>query len=211
MSQILLRRCLNRLCNCSFFLIGYTAIMKIRWWHRQAGRTMLLAGIIAVLVGQVAVASPFGQGIFGADVPFGSATSLSLALTGTVNVGLTPSGGNFVGSGTHTLTVTTTDVVGYRLYLYAPNTTAMVNGSETIAASNNVTAAALALNTWGYNTDSSTNYVGVTNLPAVIKDANGPYKNGDVTTVKYGVYASSTTGAGTYSVPVVYTAVAKSQ
>src|SRR5262249_31903014 len=64
-------------------------------------------------------ASPFGQGVFGADVPFGSETSMSIALGGNATVNMTPSGSNFVGSGAHTITVTSTDVVGYSLYIYA--------------------------------------------------------------------------------------------
>jgi hypothetical protein len=160
---------------------------------------------------QPAAASPFGQGVFGADVPFGSMTSLSVSVGSDVNLTLTPSGNTFVGSGNHTITVTTTDVVGYRLYIYSPGSTNMTNGSETIAASGNTTPGALASNTWGYNTDGSTNYVGVTTSPVVLKDANGPYKSGDNTTVTYGVLTSATKGAGQYDVSVIYTAVAKSQ
>ncbi|TAH35719.1 hypothetical protein EYC59_02035 [Candidatus Saccharibacteria bacterium] len=156
-------------------------------------------------------ASPFGQGVFGADVPFGSGTSLTVALGGNPALNLSLNGGNFEGTGSHTLTVTTTDVVGYRLYIYAtdPNLT---NGVETIATSSNSTPDTLATNTWGYNTTgSTTNFVGVTNTPVVLKDANGPYKNGDDTTVTYGVKVAQTKGAGDYASSVVYTAVCKSQ
>ena len=156
-------------------------------------------------------ASPFGQGVFGADVPFGSATSLSVALGGNVSLSLVPSGSTFTGNGSHTLTVTTTDVVGYRLYIYSPGSTSLTNGSETIPASANVAPGGLALNTWGYNTNGSTNYVGITTSPVVLKDANGPYKNGDTTSVTYGILTSTTKGAGNYTSSVVYTAVAKSQ
>lgn len=157
-------------------------------------------------------ANPFGQGVFGADVPFGTETNITIALGGNVALNLAPSGGNFEGSGSHTLTVTTTDVVGYRLYIYAPNGTAMTDGSESIAASANVSPSTLATDTWGYNTTgSTTNYIGVTGTPVVLKDANGPYKNGDNTTVTYGAKVSGTKGAGDYSSSVVYTAVTKSQ
>lgn len=157
-------------------------------------------------------ANPFGQGVFGADVPFGTETNLTIALGGNVSLNLTPSGGNFEGTGSHTLTVTSTDVVGYRLYIYAPSSTAMTSGSETIAASGNGSPAALATNTWGYNTTgSTTNFIGVTSTPALLKDANGPYKNGDNTTVTYGVKVDSTKGAGDYAASVVYTAVTESQ
>ena len=153
---------------------------------------------------------------------------MSIALGGNVSLSLTPSGGNFTGpahrrrcrpracwpielcSGNHTLTVTSTDVVGYKLYAYSPSSTTMVNGSDTIPASGNVTAAALSVNTWGYNTDGSSNFLGMTTTPTLIKDTVGPFKNGDNTTVTYGVLASNTKGAGAYTVSVVYTAVAES-
>lgn len=170
----------------------------------------LLVVLCCAVFQQTVSASPFGQGVFGADVPFGSATSLSIALGGNVSLNLTPSGGNFTGSGSHTLTVTTTDVVGYKLYVYSPGSSTMTNGSETIPASGNTTAGALSVNTWGYNTDGSTNYVGMTTTPTLLKDTTGPFKSGDNTTVTYGVLTNITKGAGNYTVPVVYTAVAES-
>jgi hypothetical protein len=182
--------------------------------HTRGFRTAgiaLIAGIVCLSAGQMVYASPFGQGVFGADVPFGSGTSLSIALGASPTLTLTPSGPNYSGTATHNVTVTTTDVVGYRLYIYSPTSTDMVNGSETIPASGNTVAGALAVNTWGYNIDASSNYLGMTTSPVVLKDANGPYKNGDGTTVTYGVLAGPTKGAGEYTVSVVYTAVAKSQ
>jgi hypothetical protein len=172
----------------------------------------MVASLIALLfAGQTALASPFGQGVFGADIPFGSATSLSIALGSDPNISLTPSGPNFAGSANNVVTVTTTDVVGYRLYVYCPSSCDMVNGSDTIPASGNTSAGALSVNTWGYNLDASANYLGMTTSPVVLKDANGPYKNGDATTVTYGVLAGPTKSAGEYTTSVVYTAVAKSQ
>lgn len=172
---------------------------------------VVLAMLLCLLVSQTAAASPFGQGVFGADVPFGSATSLSIGLGADPNISMTPSGQNFTGSATNQITVTTTDVVGYRLYVYCATSCNMVNGSDTIPASGNTSAGALAVDTWGYNIDASANYLGMTTSPVVLKDANGPYKNGDQTTVTYGVLAGPTKAAGEYSVGVVYTAVAKSQ
>jgi len=173
---------------------------------------VILALLGAIVLQPATFASPFGQGVFGADVPFGSGTSLSIALGGDVSLSLTPSGQNFVGSGSHMLTVTSTDVVGYRLYVYSPGSTNMTNGSETIAASNNTADGTLALNTWGYNTSgSTTDFTGMKTSPIVLKDVNGPFKNGDNTIVTYGVLASGTKSAGQYKVSVVYTAVAKSQ
>ena len=165
--------------------------------------------LLCLSFSQVASASPFGSGVFGADVPFGSATSLAIALGGNVNLSLTPSGGTFTGSGSHTITVTSTDVVGYKLYVYSPGSANMVNGSYTIPASANTSAGALSVNSWGYNTDGSSNYIGMKTTPSLIKSAVGPYKSGDSTTVTYGVLTNITKGAGDYTVSVVYTAVAE--
>lgn len=154
-------------------------------------------------------ASPFGQGVFGANAPFGSQTSLAISLGGNVSMTLVPSGPQFTGSASHTLTVTSNDVVGYRLYVYCPTSTTMTNGSETIPTSGNGSPAALSLNTWGYNTDASSNYLGMSTTPTLIKDATGPYTSGDNTSVKYGVLTDITKGAGAYTVGVVYTVAAK--
>lgn len=157
-------------------------------------------------------ASPFGQGVFGADVPFGSATSISINLGGDVPLSLTPSGGNFNGTGSHVVTVTSTDVVGYYLYAHTTGTTDMTNGTATIPASSNVTETNLSVGSWGYNTSgSSTNFLGMNATNVLLKDVSGPYKNGDPTTVTYGALTSNTQAAGSYTVAVTYTAVAKNQ
>jgi len=169
--------------------------------------------LVAVVLGLVSVAptsyaSPFGQGVFGADVPFGSVTSLSIALGGNVSLSLTPSGATFVGSGSHTITVTSTDVVGYNLYIYSAGSTNLVNGSDTIPASSNTSAGPLGTNTWGYNTNGSSNYLGITTIPTLLKTATGPYKSGDNTTVTYGVLTDVTKAEGSYTTTVTYTVVA---
>ena len=164
-------------------------------------------GVLSVVPS--ASASPFGQGVFGAHVPFGSVTSLTIALGSNVALSLAPSGGNFVGSGSHTITVTSTDVVGYNLYIYAPGGTTMTSSTDSILASSNGTAAPLSLNTWGYNTDASSNYLGVTTTPVLLKSATGPFETGDNTTVTFGVLASGTKSEGNYSAAVTYTAVAR--
>lgn len=157
-------------------------------------------------------ASPFGWGVFGANVPFGSATSLSIALGGDVAITMAPSGANYSGTGSHTVTVTSTDVVGYQLYVHTTGSTSMTSGSASIPASANSSAAALALNSWGYNTTgSTTNFLGMPATSTLIKNASGPFTSGDPTTVTYGTYVDSAQPAGTYSVAVTYTAVAKSQ
>lgn len=161
---------------------------------------------------QQSYASPFGQGVFGEDVPFGGGTTLSITLGGNVSLSLTPSGGTVSGSGSHTVTVTSTDVIGYKLYAYVPGSTAMTSGADTIPASGNSSPAPLSTNTWGYNvTGSTTNFIGMLSIPSLIKDASGPFKNGDDTTVTYGALTDVTKAAGSYSVGVVYTAVAENE
>jgi hypothetical protein len=156
------------------------------------------------------VASPFGQGVFGANVPFGSGTSLSIALGGNVSLALLPNGNNFSGTSSHIVTVTSTDTVGYLLYAHTTGSSNLTNGSDTIPASGNVSAAALSVGTWGYNTTgSTTNFLGLKTTNSTLKDATGPYKNGDATTVTYGALTSATQAAGTYATAVTYTAVAK--
>jgi hypothetical protein len=168
------------------------------------------AVLIAVFVPSVAFASGFGQGVFGADVPFGSLTSISIALGGNVSIPLSPSGATFVGSASHTVTVTSLDVVGYMLYAHPTTSTNMTNGSATIPVSGNSSAGALSTGTWGYNTDgSTTDFLGMPLAGALLKDAAGPFKNGDPTSVTYGAVASNTQAAGNYSVDITYTVVAK--
>ncbi len=160
-----------------------------------------------------ASASPFGQGVFGADVPFGSMTSISINLGGDVTLPLTSSGANFSGTNSHTVTVTSTDVVGYYLYAHTTGSTAMSSTSgATIPASNNASMSPLTVGSWGYNTTgSTTNFLGMSATSALLKDASGPFKNGDATSITYGALTSSTQEAGTYTVAVTYTAVAKNQ
>ncbi|HSW80806.1 MAG TPA: hypothetical protein VLG40_00260 [Candidatus Saccharimonas sp.] len=175
--------------------------------------TGLVALVIVLLfAAQTAYASPFGQGVFGANVPFGSATSLSINLGSNVTIALSPSGSTFVGTGSHTITVTSTDVVGYYLYAHTTGTTNMVSGSATIPASGNTSDGALATNTWGYNTTgSTTNFSGMPATNVLIKHGLGPFTGGDPTTVTYGALVDNTVPAGTYSVAVTYTAVAQDQ
>lgn len=159
-----------------------------------------------------AAAAPFGQGAFGADVPFGSLTSLSINLGGSVALALQPSGPTFSGAGSHTITVTSTDPAGYDLYVHTTTNSNLTNGSTTIPASNNATAGPLSINSWGYNTTgSTTNFLGMTNTNTLLKSATGPFKNGDSTTVTYGALTNSTQAAGTYTTSVTYTAVTKNE
>lgn len=168
--------------------------------------------LVILFLYQQAAAAPFGQGEFGTDVPFGSATSLTISLGGDVSLPLQPDGPHFSGSGSHMVTVTSTDVVGYLLYAHSTDSTDMVNGSTTIPTSNNTVAGPLVADSWGYNTTSSTtNFLGMTLAPVLLKDAAGPYKSGDNTIVTYGALTGASKEAGSYTTSVTYTAVAKNQ
>src|SRR5690349_12793117 len=122
---------------CSRAFQCYTSVMKKRAFACIFG----LAAVISILLPfSTTYASPFGQGVFGANVPFGSMTSISINLGDDVALTLAPSGGNFSGSNSHTVTVTSTDVVGYYLYAHATGSTNMTSGSATIPASSNSSA-----------------------------------------------------------------------
>lgn len=176
---------------------------------RRAFYTLAALIVSAFLPLSVAYAQPFGVGVFGADVPFGDLTSISIDLGSTVNI--TPTsigGGQFSGNASQTVTVTSTDVIGYDLYINATTITGLKSGGNTIPASGNGSPAALTVNTWGYNTTGSTsNFKGITTSPVSIDTATGPYKNGRDTTVTYGTLIDGASISGTYTVNVTYTAI----
>ncbi|MGB4759148.1 MAG: hypothetical protein WBP26_03755 [Candidatus Saccharimonadales bacterium] len=182
--------------------------------HVQQGlrRIIVVAVALASLSSVPVQASPFGQGVFGADVPFGSITSLAINLGGNVSLTLNPDGSNLRGDGSHTITVTSTDVVGYQLFARSNGSSDMVNsGGAIIPASSNGSFALLSLNSWGYNLDASSDYRGMSNTPTLIKDTSGPAKSGDNTTVTYGAFTDSTQESGAYTTSVTYTVVAENQ
>lgn len=182
---------------------------------RQLSITKLVCGLaLAELLfgqGSCAWASPFGAGVFGANVPFGGQTNLTIATDGNVSIPVTPTPSATLATGTSNVTVTSTDVVGYKLYIQALSNTNLVNGPNNLAASGNGSPASLAANTWGYNTDASTNFAGITNAAALIHSTTGPYETGEVTTVTYGLKIDDSLPAGNYSTTVVYTAVPQTQ
>lgn len=154
-----------------------------------------------------AQAQPYGKGVYGANVPYGSQTSLTIATNGNVAIPITPSDGGTLGIGSSNVNVTSTDVVGYKLYIKAETSSNMINGPATLPASGNGSPAALSVNTWGYNTDGSANFVGISTTDALIKNAAGPYTGTDTTAVTYGVKVDNAKPAGTYAVTITYTAV----
>lgn len=154
-----------------------------------------------------AKAQPYNAGTYNANVPYGSETSITISTDGNVTIPITPTEAGTLGTGSSTVTVTSTDVVGYKLYIRAAGaSTNMVNGPDTLPASGNGTPAALSVNTWGYNTDGSSNFVGISLSDTLIKNASGPYSSGDNTTFTYGVKIDNSKPAGNYSTTILYTA-----
>ena len=159
---------------------------------------------------QSSYASTFGAGVFGANVPFGSLTSISIALSNNVAITMAANGGTLQGTGSHSITVTSTDVVGYDLYINATAATSMDNGASTIPASANATAAPLSLNSWGYNTTgSTTDFKGITTTQSLINSGTGPFTGGDITPISYGALIDMNKASGVYAVDVTYTAVGR--
>jgi hypothetical protein len=173
---------------------------------RSAAALIVSTGVIVTLATPVS-AAPFGLGVFGENIPFGAVTSLSMAINGTVDLQLAPTGNSLEAADSHDVVVSSTDVVGYKLYVYALSSTNLESGSDSIPASGNVTPNTLTLNSWGYNTDGSSNFVGMMLTPREIKSASGPYTNGDTTTVTYKALVPQSTPEGSYTTTIVYTAV----
>ena len=164
--------------------------------------------ITVFLTATICNAQPYGKGLYNADVPYGGQTSLSISTDGGINIPTNPATGGALSTGTSIVTVTSTDVKGYKLYIRAQTNTSLVKSGATIAASANGSAAPLATNTWGYNVnDASSNFIGITLTDVQIRSLTGPARTGDVTNIKYGVNLDLTKPIGTYSTDIVYTAV----
>lgn len=161
---------------------------------------------VGVLVSVPAFASPYGVGKYGADVPYGKDTSITISASNVV-VSAAPGASGQLSTATAPVTVYSTDVTGYKLYVNALSSTDLTSTGGTIPASGNVSAAPLVVNTWGYNTDATTNFLGMTTSMALIKNLVGPSRLGDTTTVTYGIYVDNNTQAGSYTTTVLYTAV----
>ena len=162
---------------------------------------------IAIVVQTTAYAQPYGVGTYSNNTAYGSQTSLSMSATSGVSMAIDPLATGTLATASGGVTVYSTDVVGYKLYIKAVGSTAMTMGGATIPSSANVTAGSLLANTWGYNTTGTTNFVGVTAADVLLKSAAGPYSTGDVTTVTYGLNVDRRKAAGSYVSNVIYTAV----
>jgi hypothetical protein len=167
---------------------------------------LLFSTLLGILAPVAVFAAPFGAGIYSADVPYGSQTSLTIATDGNVSIPVSPQAGGTLATGTSHVTVTSTDVVGYKLYVRALGSSSMDNLGTPLPASANGSPAALAVDTWGYNTDGSSNFVGILTTDTLIKSVTGPKKGGDSTTFTYGVDLDLAKPAGNYSASVLYTA-----
>jgi len=158
---------------------------------------------------QSAYAQPYGAGIYNSNVPYGSETYLSISTVSTASLSVSPSTSGTLVKVPRVVTVVSTDVVGYKLYIRAVGSAAMTGSLGSIPASSNVIAAPLAVNTWGYNTTgfTSTDFSGVTTSDVLIKSRTGPYPAGDGTTVTFGLNVDQSKAAGKYSSTIMYTAV----
>ena len=170
---------------------------------------LLFLTLLCMIISSLpAYASSYNQGIYNENVPYGSATYIAISTTGNVLLAVTPTSSGSLTTGTNTVTVTSTDVVGYNLYIRSNSTTDMTNISVPLPTSSNSSPATLAADTWGYNTSgSSTNFVGSTLSDTLIRTLSGPASSGDATTVTYGVKVDMAKPAGNYTTNVIYTAV----
>lgn len=168
---------------------------------------IILTLVFGVIISPISYASPYGKGVYGANVPYGSQTALSIATSGNISIPITPTTGGVLATGTSTITVTSTDVMGYKLYIRALTNTNMNNLGALLPASANGSPAALATNTWGYNTNASANFVGLTLADTLIRSITVPASSGDVTAVTYGMKLDLEKPAGNYVATVIYTAV----
>lgn len=151
-------------------------------------------------------AQPYGKGLYG-TMKYGNQTSLSISTNSNVSIPITPDTGGVLATGTSNVTVTSTDVMGYKLYIRALNSTNMDNLGTLLPTSANATLLPLSVNTWGYNTNSSTNFVGMNLSDTLIKSVSTPMSNGDTTVVTYGIKLDMAKPAGNYTSTAVYTAV----
>lgn len=163
--------------------------------------------VMSILVTSPCLAQPYGKGIYDSNVPYGDQTSLSIATNGNVSISITPSSSGQLSKNTSTVIITSTDVVGYKLYIRALNGTFLDSSGSQIPASLNESPSSLAVNSWGYNLDASDNFVGITTSDILIKSTAMPVSFGENTNVTFGVYMDLTKTPGNYSTDIVYTAV----
>lgn len=171
---------------------------------------VILCTIIIVIffTSSISYAQPYGKGVYGSNVPYGNQTSLSIATNGNVTIPIVPATGGVLATGISTITVTSTDVKGYKLYIRALGSTAMRYLSNYINTKASYEGcSSLGIMNWGYNTDGSVNFCGASLTDALIKSTATAQPSGEVTTVTYGINLDLRSAPGNYTVSIVYTAV----
>lgn len=155
--------------------------------------------------------------------------TISMTTSGTVTINVIPTSGGSMSSASDTVSVSTNKSTGYTLtFADADATTTLVNGANSIAAdvgTQAVPSTSLTTDRWGYRVDgvggfgagptsaesnvasSTYKWAGVpaTGTPNTLK-TTAATASGDVTTVWYGVKATTANPSGTYSDSVTYTA-----
>jgi len=178
---------------------------------------ILTLAIVAVFIlSPISHAQPYGIGTYG-YFKYGNETTLSIstdAVSGNVTIPtITPVTGGALGTATNIITVTSTDIKGYKLYIGANTSTSMDNlGTPLPTSANAYTYPAtnpLAVNTWGYNIDGSIiNFCGMPlNSNRQLIKTVATQISGDNTTITYGLKIDLAKPAGNYAVSVIYTAV----
>lgn len=163
--------------------------------------------LVILLLPTITSAQPYGKGIYNTEVPYGSQTSLSIATNGNISIPITPGTGGSLTTGVSTVTITSTDVMGYKLYIKALSSTNMDNLGTPLPTSLNGAPAPLAVNTWGYNTDASANFVGITLTDTLIRSITTPASSGSITNVTFGANVDLLKPIGNYTANIIYTAV----
>lgn len=161
---------------------------------------------LIILSPSASYAQPYGSGIYNESVPYGDQTSLSISTDGNVSISITPTAEGVLSKNSSVVTVSSTDVEGYKLYISSLNSTDMINVGEVLPTSSNGSPSPLSNNTWGYNLDNSNNFVGISLNETLIKSVFSPVSN-DTTTITYGVKLDMAKPAGQYTANIIYTAV----
>ena len=86
-----------------------------------------LTFLINFVLPTLCLAQPYGKGVYGSNVPYGDLTSLSIATSGNISIPITPTSTGTQATGDSIITVTSTDVMGYKLYIRALSDTNMNN------------------------------------------------------------------------------------
>jgi len=181
---------------------------------------ILTLTIVAVFIlSPISYAQPYGKGLYGIT-KYGSQTSLTINTNGNITIpNITPTQSGTLGTGASIVTVGSTDVMGYKLYISAYPNIYMNNLGYHIQPSANTytyptgvstipSGTSLEVNHWGFNTDGGTNFAGLTStsLDNLIYSTTAP-TSGHNTTVTYGLNVNLATPAGQYTAQVIYTAV----